>query len=299
MAKPTTSRSSTFQASSIEITALATGDVDFALLGYSSFGIAVDAAKMEDLRLVFDNFRDGVDGYYSFKLAVLKDSPIQTIDDLKGKIIATNGGGSVVDIAQRYVLKHAAEDKRDYTTVEVLAPRTCVPMLAAARSISCRSIPTTCTTPRSATMCGHCSRKRTRVPAPDRVLRVLLRARTGVSSPTATARRSPISSRMSWLRVAVDARDPANRAEAVQIAVVAKITKQSADILGHAYYLLPGEDDYRDPDSRPDPAALQRNVDAMLELGFIKSKIDVPRYTDLSFIDATAVQRVNQGEASR
>src|SRR5215469_8417063 len=39
-----------FQASSIEVTALATGDIELATLGYSSFGIALDGAKMEDLR---------------------------------------------------------------------------------------------------------------------------------------------------------------------------------------------------------------------------------------------------------
>src|ERR1700748_3230312 len=43
-----------FQASSVEVTALATEDIDIATLGYSSFGIALGGAKMEDLRLVAD-----------------------------------------------------------------------------------------------------------------------------------------------------------------------------------------------------------------------------------------------------
>jgi NitT/TauT family transport system substrate-binding protein len=88
---------------------------------------------------------------------------------------------------------------------------------------------------------------------------------------------------------------PANRDEAIQM--VAKLTKQSPDLLA-TYYLLPVEDDYRDPDSRPDVPALQRNLDAMLELGFLKSRVDAAKHTDLSFIDA-AVQRVNQAKTGK
>jgi ABC-type nitrate/sulfonate/bicarbonate transport system substrate-binding protein len=80
---------------------------------------------------------------------------------------------------------------------------------------------------------------------------------------------------------------PENRGEATRM--LADVTKQSPDVLA-TYYLLPGEDVYRDPDARPDRAALQHNVDAMLELGFIRSPIDVAKHTDLSFIDAAAAR---------
>ncbi len=88
---------------------------------------------------------------------------------------------------------------------------------------------------------------------------------------------------------------PANRTEAV--AMVAKVTKQSPDFLAR-YYLLPGADDYRDPNSRPDVAALQRNLDAMLELGYLKSHVDAAKYADLSFIDA-AVARVDAAQRGK
>ncbi|HUB97299.1 MAG TPA: ABC transporter substrate-binding protein [Stellaceae bacterium] len=275
-----------FQASSIEITALATGDVDFALLGYSSFGIAVDAAKMEDLRLVFDSFRDGVDGYYSFKLAVLKDGPIRTIDDLKGKILATNGAGSVVDIAMRYVLKkHGLEDKRDYQTVEVSLPNM-FPMLAAKKvdlvSLNTNYMHDPRVAPEVRTLfeekdafgvtefAFYCARQefleRNRAALAD-FFEDLVRASR-------------------WMLA------PRNRAEVIPM--VAKLTHQSPDILA-SYYLLPGEDDYRDPDLRPDIPALQKNLDAMQELGFIKSKIDAAKYADLSYLDA-AVGRVDHGK---
>ena len=62
--------------------------------------------------------------------------------------------------------------------------------------------------------------------------------------------------------------------------------------------MLPEEDDYRDPDSRPDVQALQRNLDAMRELGFVKSRVDAASHTDLSFIDA-AVATVDRTKAGK
>jgi sulfonate transport system substrate-binding protein len=278
-----------FQASSIEITALATGDVDFALLGYSSFGIAVDAAKMDDLRLVFDSFRDGVDGYYSFKIAVLKDSPIHTIDDLKGKIIATNGGGSVVDIAQRYVLKkHGLEDKRDYTTIEVSLPNM-FPMLAA-RKVDLVSLNTNYMhDPKIAPEVRTLFEEKDAFGVTEFAFYC---ARAGYLDSNRAALADffeDVVRAGRWMLA------PSNRGEAIQM--VAKISKQSPDLLA-TYYLLPREDDYRDRDSRPDVAALQRNVDAMRELGFVKAPVDVAKHTDLSLLDA-AIQRVNQATGGK
>jgi sulfonate transport system substrate-binding protein len=273
-----------FQASSIEITALATGDVDFALLGYSSFGIALDAAKMDDLRLVFDNFRDGVDGYYSFNFSVLRESPVRTVEDLKNKVLATNGGGSVSDLAMRYVLKkHGLEDKRDYTTIEVSLSNM-VPMLEA-KKVDLVALNTNFV----------------HDPAVAAEVRPLFLEKDafGVTEFAFYCARAGYLERNraaladffeDVVRVARWTQTPANRAEA--IAMVAKVTKQSPELLAR-YYLLPGADDYRDPDARPDVAALQRNLDAMQELGFLKSHVDAGRHADLSFIDA-AIRRVSE-----
>jgi sulfonate transport system substrate-binding protein len=83
---------------------------------------------------------------------------------------------------------------------------------------------------------------------------------------------------------------PRNRDQVIPM--VAKLTHQSPDILA-SYYLLKGEDDYRDPNLRPDVPALQKNLDAMQELGFIKSKVDAAKYIELSYLDA-AIRRVDQ-----
>ena len=65
---------------------MATGDLDIALLSYSSFPLAIQNANMQDLRIIADEFQDGADGYYSAEFMVLKDGPINKIEDLKGKI---------------------------------------------------------------------------------------------------------------------------------------------------------------------------------------------------------------------
>ena len=54
---------------------------------------------------------------------VLKDSPIQKVEDLKGKVVATNAAGSAVDVAMKAMLhKHGLEPNRDYTVIEAPFP---------------------------------------------------------------------------------------------------------------------------------------------------------------------------------
>src|SRR5258708_2949029 len=108
-----------FAGTSIQITALAGGELDIASLAYSSFALAIQNAGMKDLRVIADDFQDGVEGYYSDEFMVLKDSPIKTVEDLKGKILASNAAGSAVDMAMRVMLRrHHLEDRKDFTIIE-------------------------------------------------------------------------------------------------------------------------------------------------------------------------------------
>ena len=48
-----------------------------------------------------------------------KDSGINKVEDLKGKVVGTNAGGSAIDVAMRAMLKkHGLEANRDYTMLE-------------------------------------------------------------------------------------------------------------------------------------------------------------------------------------
>ena len=103
-----------FAAAPFMITALATGEVDIAPFSYSTIPNAVQNAGLSDLRIIADEFQDGVEGYYTNQFMVRKDSSIRNIDDLKGKIVATNGAGSPVDIALRSMLrKHGLQEPRE------------------------------------------------------------------------------------------------------------------------------------------------------------------------------------------
>ena len=67
------------------ITALANGELEVANLAYSTLGIAIKNAGLEDLRVIADEFRDGVDGRYTNEFYVLKDGPIQKVAGPEGQ----------------------------------------------------------------------------------------------------------------------------------------------------------------------------------------------------------------------
>jgi len=74
--------------------------------------------------------------------------------------------------------------------------------------------------------------------------------------------------------------DPKNHAEVVQIA--ARITKQPPERLD---YVFTKEDAYRAPDLRPNLANLQRAIDVQQQMGFLKEKLDVQKYSGLDILD--------------
>ena len=116
------------------ITAMAVGELEIGNLAYSTLGIAIQNAGIDDLQVIADEFQDGVPGYYSDEFFVRKDSGIARIEDLKSKVVATNAAGSGIDIAMKTMLhKHGLEDKRDYTTLEAPFPAM-APMLARKKS---------------------------------------------------------------------------------------------------------------------------------------------------------------------
>jgi NitT/TauT family transport system substrate-binding protein len=105
------------------ITALANGELEVANLAFSTLPIAIQNANLDDLRVIADEFQDGVPGYYSQEYMVLTDGPIKKVEDLKGKVVAINAAGSAVDVATRTMLRrHGLENKRDYVMIEAPLP---------------------------------------------------------------------------------------------------------------------------------------------------------------------------------
>jgi NitT/TauT family transport system substrate-binding protein len=262
------------------ITALANGELEIANLAYSTLGIAIENAGIRDLRVICDEFRDGVPGYFSNQYFVRKDSGIKKIADLKGKVLATNSVGSGIDIAMKAGLKkHGLVDKRDYTVIE--APFPTMPAILNDKKADLVS----------AVMPFALN------PMLNQIGVALYDQTEGLGASQFvfwTARQSWIDKNRAalidfmedMLRIERWYLDPKNHDEVAKIA--SGLLKIPPERFG---WLFTKKDYYRDPDMMPDLGALQRNINTTAELGFIKSSFDVKKYSDLSLIEA-AVKRL-------
>jgi sulfonate transport system substrate-binding protein len=259
------------------VTALANGELEVANLAYSTLAIAIQNAGMDDLRVIADEFRDGVDGYYSQEYMVLADGPIKKVEDLKGKVVMSNAAGSAIDVAMRAMLrKHGLEDKRDYTVVESPFPT----MRAMLSEKKVDMIPAV--VPFSYD------------PELRKISRTLFvqRDAIGVTDMIVWTARKPFLDKNKaamvdfmedTLRITRWFIDPKNHEEVMQIA--GRVTKQPAERYD---WLFTKRDAYHDPNMLPDLAALQRNVDMTRDLGFVRSNLDVRKHTDLSIVEEAA-----------
>lgn len=263
-----------FANSAAQISALASGDIDIATLNFTSIPSAVLNAKMKDVRIILDETQDGIDDHESIKYAVLKNSPIHTIDDLKGKVLATIGIGTATDIAMRAILvKHGLVYQRDYTEIEAHPPVATEVLLQHKADLISQAVPFD---------------QLPNFVDNTRVMFTMKDAMGGAELSVWVARKEYIAKhRAALVALLEDAirayhwyANPANHAAAV--AILSKFLKQPpARITGWAFT----EKDFsRNVDGIPNMALMQRNVDLVRKLGFIKSHIDMAKYADLSLV---------------
>jgi len=260
------------------ITALSVGELEIADLAYSSLGLAIQNAGLEDVRIISDEFQDGAAGYYSGVFSVLKDSPVQKVEDIKGKIVASNAAGSAVDIAMRAMLrKHKLEDKRDYTMIEAPLPA----MLAMVKEKKADLVPGVL--PFSLSPDFQASTRplftQKDVMGPSQM--TVWTARKGFIDKNRAALTDFMEDTIRIVRWYLD---PKNHDEAVKIA--AGLTKLPEDRF--APWLFTKSDYYRDSSLIPNLAALQSSVNVAKEFGFLAKDLDVNRYADLSIVQEAA-----------
>jgi len=261
------------------ITAIANNELEVASLAYSSFAIAIDNAGLDDLRVIADEFQDGVPGYYTDQYYVRKDSGINKVEDLKGKVIGTNGGGSAVDVAIRAMLhKHGLEEKRDHTMLE--GPLPAIPaMLSEKKADLVPAVLPFAFNPKLREE-GRILFNQTEALGVTQMIILVAR------KPFIDKNRAAMVDFMEDLvRVVHWYLDPKNHDEVAQIA--SKLTKVPPERFG---WLFTKQDTYRDLDLLPNLDALQNNVDTTQELGFVKKKIDVKKYADLSLVKEAAAR---------
>jgi sulfonate transport system substrate-binding protein len=273
-----------FQGTPDMITALAVDQVDIGDLAFSSLGLAVQNAGMNDLRVIANEFDDGVGDYATNQFRVAKDGPIRTIADLKGKVLATNTRGSAVDLAMRAMLeKSGLEEARDYTIVE--SPLGAMKAMLAENKVALA--PSILPFSEDPAFKGNS--------------RVLFTEKQGMDGPSALAiwvakaeflqknRGAVLDLLEDVMRATRWYLDPKNHDAAVQIA--SRFMKVPPSALQS--WLFTRKDYYRNPNLSPDLQVLQANIDLQRRLGFLTQPIDVAQFADLS-LTKEAAARLNQ-----
>ncbi len=267
-----------FEGTSTMMTAVATGDLDTASLAYSTFARGVEHAGMGDLRVIADGFQDGVPGYHTNPFMVRNDSPIRRVEDLRGKVLATNQTGSAADIALRAMLaKHNLQDKRDVTIVEVrFADQKA--MLQAGKVDLIPAVVPFGFDPELRAFARTLFTQKDAVGPTQMIMRV---ARAGFIDK----RRDVMLDFMEdYLRTLHYLSDPAHHEEAV--AMLEQTTKQPPEF--YRSWAFTREDYYRDPKALPNLGALQANLDLQHQLGYLRAPLEVKKYADFSITEEAA-----------
>jgi NitT/TauT family transport system substrate-binding protein len=271
-----------FAGSGPMVSALASGQIDIAQLAPSSLGFAIENAHINDIRVITDGYQDGVDGHYSSVFLVRKDSPISTVEALRGKVVAVNAFGGALDIAARAMLRrHHLEANRDYTMVEGAFPNLGSMLVEKKVDLISLVLPFSEVAEKSGNVRPLFHMK-------DALGTTQMLFNVARASFLSKNRAALADFFEDYVRAQRWFLDPANRTQAVQI--VADFNKRPVSVF--APYLFTPEDFHRDPNARPNLAALQRNMEQLKALGFLKTDIDVKRHADLSFIDG-AVKRLD------
>ena len=208
-----------------------------------------------------------------------KDSGIDKIEDMKGKVAATNGLGSGVDIVMRAALhKHGLEATRDYTMIEAPFPAHKAILKEKKADLVVGVLPFSYD------------------PELNEFARPLFDTRSGIG-PIAlsfwAARKPFIDKNRAAL---VDLMEDYGRGAALALRSGQPQGRGGADRgLPQApaggvssRWLFTNKDFFRDTDAKPDLKVVQSSIDKVKELGFIKETVDVSKYADLSLVEEAA-----------
>ena len=264
--------------SGTQITALAAGELQMALYAPSALALTVENAHMDDIRVIADATRDGFGDYYSRQYMARADGPIRSIEDLKGKVLGVNSISGAMDMALRSALRQKdMEDKRDYRIVEIDFPNMFPVLTSGKIDLGCFTTPWSFAAEKSGATRTLFTMKD--LVGEQDITIMAARASFIAANRTALVDFFEDSQRaMRWFY------DPKNRDEV--LAIIATFTKQP--VSAYADWLFTKKDDYRDPDLRPNLDAIQHDIDREVELGFLKTKLEVRRYADLSLVDEAA-----------
>lgn len=263
-----------YPGSTPQIQALAIKELEVAAFSDSAFALAVTNAHL-DVKIVADVLQTGRKGYYAGEYVVAKDGPVKTVDDVRGKRVATNAIGSEADSTMRAMLrKHGIKDS-DFTTVEANFANQPA-MLEEGKVDMIELLPQFA---RQLMATGK--------------YRVLFTSNEvhGISDAVFWAMRTDfiaahrpvlIDFYTDYMRAMRWFLDPGHRTEA--LAIAAAVTHKPETDLDFAFT---AHDFYRSPDLMPVVEAIQNEIDEDVKLGVLPKGVEVsPKYVDLSLIKA-------------
>lgn len=268
-----------FQGTPPMMTAMAANQVELTPLSYSTLGLGIINAGMSDLTVIADEIRDGVPGWRTNEFMVLKDGPIKTVADLKGKTLATNAIGAGIDLDMEYMLfKNHMTRPKDYNVIEA-AFSNMTPLLLEHKADLVTAINPFAQNPQLRDAARDLYTMRDSVGGETE-----LAIWTGRGAFLTAHREAVVDFLEDYLRIMRWYLDPANRPAMLKI--VSDFMKLPPEALEKTTFNH--EDFYRDPNGMPNMKALQANVDMAQAMGIVKQPIDVSKITDLSYVEAAA-----------
>ncbi len=273
--KSYTSESIRYQGTPPMITAIAVNELDVGTLNFSSIGLGIQNAGMEDLRIFAGEFQDGVPGKYSNRYFVRADSGIDKVADLKGKVIAVNAAGAAIDIAMKAMLKKAGlEANRDYTVVEAPFGAMKAMLLDKKADLVAVGLP-------FSNDAELLAKGKVLFTQGDGIGPTELGFWVAKDSFLKKNKAAVTDMLEDTLRLTRWYLDPANHTEAVKIA--SDFSKAPPALFDS--WLFTEKDYFRDPNLEPNIAGTQNALDQMRALGYLKEPIDMKKYVDLSYLE--------------
>ena len=256
-------------------TLLASGQADLATLSFSVFATAIAKnAVAGGLTIISDNYQDGHPGNASNTFFVLKDSPIQSVADLKGKKVGINAFGSAVDLALRVVLKkNKLDPRRDVEIVEIAFPNMASAIREKRVDAGVLVIPFLPAEAPKGDLRGLFNGGDAFGPS-SVIFQVATNNFLKNNEAAVRAFLADYVQGLEWYY------NPANREKAIEL--ISDFTKSPKPVL-ESYFATP-RDYYRDRKGCVTANVIQKPIDAMVEEKLLDQKVDVSKYLNLSLL---------------
>ena len=263
------------QGSGPGMTALAAGEIELAAQGAQTLTLLVNEAKL-DVRAIAVQVSSGVPGYAATGFWV-REGEINTIDDLRGKVLGVNARGSTPDSTYRMLLgKKGWKEGPDYQIAEVRFAAQLAALDAKRVDVAFLVQPFDLQARRS----GKFKMLFTTADVLGPTETLVYVGKTDWIAKNRPAIVDFLEDHMR-MRKWMTSTDPQIRAQVLK--VTSELTKQPESEFEEWVYT--NKDQHRALDLKIDVARLQKNIDDLKEVGVLTSTIDVKKYVDMSLAE--------------